>query len=460
MTTDQSGLEITCEDAATAALFDDTVNAYLSFSKDVGKYAKTLLTAEPAMPLGNCLMGYFFQLMGTRALTSRAQRCLDTAQANSAATAREQRHAAALQAWLADDLNGAASHWEAILIDHPRDLLAAKLAHFMHFYLGDSISIRDSIARVLPAWSEQDAAYGYLLSMYAFGLEEAGDYAQAETYGRQAVAMNNNDIWGIHAVAHVLEMQDRSQEGIDWVSDLRPHWSAGNNFRYHVAWHGALFHVDRGEPEVALQRYDETVWDPESNEYLDLCNDASLLLRLEMAGVDTGQRWRELAEVVSKHTQQHIFNFIDPHYVAALAAGNELEAAEAFVDALRAELATDWNPQDTYLQVASHIGLTLAKAMIAYQQGDHGRVVELLLPVRYRVQRIGGSHAQRDLFAQVLIDAALQSNQHALARSLLAERSALRPNNIVTLRRYADLLELTNDPTAVSVRDRLTTLNA
>jgi tetratricopeptide (TPR) repeat protein len=460
MTTDQSGLEISCEHAATAVLFDDTVTAYLSFSKDVGKYAKALLTAEPNMPLANCLMGYFFQLMGTRALTSRAQRCLETAQGFAGATPREQQHAAALEAWLGDDLNGAAQHWESILVEHPRDLLAAKLAHFMHFYLGDSIGIRDSIARVLPAWSEQDAAYGYLLAMYAFGLEEAGDYAQAEAYGRQAVAMNNNDIWGIHAVAHVLEMQDRSQEGIDWVEELQPSWSESNNFRYHVAWHGALFHIDRGEPEHALKLYDETVWDPESNEYLDLCNDASLLLRLDMAGLDTGHRWRELAEVVSKHTQQHIFNFIDPHYVAALAAGNELEAAEAFVDALHAELATDWNPQDTYLQVADHIGLTLARAMVAYAQDDHRRVVDLLLPVRYRVQRIGGSHAQRDLFSQVLIDAAVKSNQRPLARSLLAERVALRPNNIVTLKRYADLLEMTNDPSSATVRERLAELTA
>lgn len=458
MTTDQNGLELSCEDAATAALFDDTVNAYLSFSKDVGKYAKALLTAEPSMPLGNCLMGYFFQLMGTRALTSRAQRCLETARQSSAATPREQQHAAALEAWLRDDLNGAAKHWESILVEHPRDLLAAKLAHFMHFYLGDSISIRDSIARVLPAWSEQDAAYGYLLAMYAFGLEEAGDYAQAESYGRRAVAMNNNDIWGIHAVAHVLEMQDRSQEGIDWISDLQPHWSKGNNFRYHVAWHGALFHVDRGDAERALQLYDDTIWDPESNEYLDLCNDASLLLRLDMAGLDTGKRWRELAEVVSKHTQQHIFNFIDPHYVAALAAGNELAAAESFVEALRDELASDWSSHDTYLQVADHIGLTLAQAMVAYVQDDHARVVDLLLPVRYRVQRIGGSHAQRDLFAQVLIDSALKSNQRPLARSLLAERIALRPNNIVTLRRYAELLEATGDKGAAHVRNQLAAL--
>jgi hypothetical protein len=102
----------------------------------------------------------------------------------------------------------------------------------------------------------------------------------------------------------------------------------------------------------------------------------------------------------------------------------------------------------------------LARAMVAYAQDDHRRVVDLLLPVRYRVQRIGGSHAQRDLFSQVLIDAAVKSNQRPLARSLLAERVALRPNNIVTLKRYADLLEMTNDPSSATVRERLAELTA
>ena len=459
MATDQNGLELSCDSQATAALFDDTVNAYLRFSKNVGKYAKTLLTAEPDMPLGNCLMGYFFQLMGTRALTSRAERCLAAARSGES-TPRERRHADALEAWLRDDLTGAANCWESILIDHPRDLLAAKLAHFMHFYLGDSTCIRDSIARVLPVWSEADAAYGYMLAMYAFGLEESGQYDEAEDYGRQAVALNSNDIWGIHAVAHVLEMQDRSQEGIGWVNELQPHWSKGNNFRYHVAWHGALFHVDRGEAEQALKLYDETIWDAESNEYLDLCNDASLLLRLEMAGVELGQRWTELAAIVSKHTQQHILNFIDPHYVAALAAGGETAAAEAFIAKLQGELEGDWDPDDTYLQVAEHVGLALARGMLAYAERNHGAVVEHLLPVRYRIQRIGGSHAQRDLFAQVLIDSAIKSKQLPLARSLLAERVALRPNNIVALRRYAELLETTGDQGSAAVRQRLAELAA
>lgn len=442
MAFDQAGLLLSCDSAADAALFDDAVNAYLIFSRDTGKRAKILLTAEPTMPMGNVLMGYFYQLMGSRALVPRAERSLATASEHQeVVTDRERGHMHALAAWVNNDLKGAVTHWESILIDHPRDILAAKLAHFGHFYLGDSQNIRDSIARVLPAWSDQDDAYGFLLSMYAFGLEETGDYEKAERLGRQAVDMNPADTWGVHAVAHVLEMQDRWSEGIDWLDGLEASWSAANNFRYHVAWHRALYHLDQGDSDRALELYDATVWDPESNEYLDLCNDASLLARLDMAGLDTDDRWAALAQVLAEHTQVHIFNFIDAHYALALAAGGQRDAAAEMIAALEAVLSGDWSSSDTYLQVAESVGLDLSRAMLAYANGDYEHVIELMLPIRYDIQQIGGSHAQRDLFAQLLVDATLKTHQLPLARALLAERVALKPDNVTASQQYTTVVE-------------------
>ena len=443
MVVNQAGLALSCESEATAGLFDDTVNAYLAFSVDTGKHVKALLTAEPNMPMGNVLMGYFYQLMGVRKLVSRAQKSLATAQAHAhTVTPRERLHMDALSAWVQDDLRGATAHWEAILLEHPRDVLAAKLAHFGHFYLGDPRNIRDSIARVLPAWSEQDEVYGFVLSMYAFGLEETGNYAQAEAHGRQAIALNRDDPWGVHAVAHVLEMQERYAEGIEWIDELESSWGTANNFRYHLAWHRALYYLDRDEPERALQLYDETIWDPESREYLDLCNDVALLARLDMLGVDTEHRWQALAEVLSQHNQVHMMNFIDAHYVLGLAMGGERAVAEAMVTALELELKQTNDPNDSYLEIAAKVGLVLSSAMTAYANADYDAVVELILPIRYDIQLIGGSHAQRDLFAQMLIDAAIKAKRLALARALLAERVALKPNNAWAQRQVTAVAEL------------------
>ena len=90
-------------------------------------------------------------------------------------------------------------------------------------------------------------------------------------------------------------MQDRARAGVEWIRGLERRWDACNNFRYHLWWHLALMHLGLGEADAALALYDERVWDPASDEYLDLCNDAALLQRLELAGVNVGDRWAAVA---------------------------------------------------------------------------------------------------------------------------------------------------------------------
>ena len=62
-------------------------------------------------------------------------------------------------------------------------------------------------------------------------------------------------------------------------------------------------------------------------------------------------------------------------------------------------------------------------------RGDFDRAVELMLPVRSRLKRIGGSHAQRDVFQQLFITAAIKGGRLRLARETLSERLAHRPEN-------------------------------
>jgi hypothetical protein len=47
--------------------------------------------------------------------------------------------------------------------------------------------------------------------------------------------------------------------------------------------------------------------------------------------------------------------------------------------------------------------------------------------VRAELRRVGGSHAQRDLFVLLLLDSAVATGNRALADAVRAERSALRP---------------------------------
>src|SRR5690606_16378591 len=136
---------------------------------------KALFAADGDMVMAHCLKGYFMMLMAMGWLMPKAREAAAAAaRLAPGATAREQAHAQAVGRWTARDLVGAARIWEEILLDHPRDVLALRLAHFAHFYSGDARALRDSVQRALPGWDEGVPAYSYVKGMEAFGFEEAG----------------------------------------------------------------------------------------------------------------------------------------------------------------------------------------------------------------------------------------------------------------------------------------------
>src|SRR5262249_17569971 len=248
MPKDCRGLPLTAAGAPAVEAYDRTVRAYLAFARDTGDQLKAVFKADADMPMAHCLKGYFFLLFSNPALDAKADPALaaagKVAEARGA-NARERMHITALAAWRKGDLRKATDIWEAILIEHPLDILALKLGHFTHFYLGDGAELRDSVARVLPLWSETVPDYGFVLAMRAFGLGTTRDYGAAEDAGRGAAEINPEDVWGVHAAAHVLEMQGGALEGIAWIEGLAGHWGKSNNSRFHVGWHHALFHFER-----------------------------------------------------------------------------------------------------------------------------------------------------------------------------------------------------------------------
>jgi tetratricopeptide (TPR) repeat protein len=426
MLTDLRGNAVTAASEEAVRCLDATVDAYLGFRTETGDRLKAALAADPDMLLAHCLRGYFMLLFGQRSFVPRARKSLDAAEGARRArgsTPREDAHLAALRAWCAGDLGGAVKAWDAILIDHPRDILALKLAQYGNFYLGESEAMRDSTARALHGWDEAVPGAGFVFGCFAFGLEETGDYAEAERFGRRAVELNPADIWATHAVAHVMEMQGRAREGIAWIGEHAGNWAACNNFAFHTLWHRCLFHIALEQYDAVLDLYDREVRAESTDDLLDVSNAVSLLWRLEQAGVPVGRRWEELAERSRGHVDDHLLVFGDAHYLMALAAGRDAASAERMIESMRRYAAAGG---ETEAGVMAEAGLALAEAIMAHRRGDFARAVAVLLPARPAIRRIGGSHAQRDLFEQLLIDAALRANELPLARALLSARTRLR----------------------------------
>ena len=261
--------------------------------------------------------------------------------------------------------------------------------------------------------------YHAILAMHAFGLEETGDYGRAEAAGREAVALQPRNGWAQHAVAHVLEMQDRRAEGVAWMTADPDAWSRQSFFAIHNYWHLALFQLGLGDTDAVLRLYDGPIYGERSNLAFDMADAAALLWRLHLQGVDAGARWAELADVYAREPRgQSAFD--DVHAMMAyVGAGRDAEAAAT----LAAMTAATQGPGDN-AQVTADVGLPIGQAIQAFGAGDFARTADLLRDVRSHAARFGGSHAQRDVIDLTLIAAAKRSGETSLVRALQAERSA------------------------------------
>ena len=442
---DARGNPVTASGPLPVTLLDDAVESYLGFRKDTGERLKVVLTAEPDCALAHCLRGYFMMLFGQRAMVSRAQRSLEAAQAtarSTGATSRETAHVAALATWVEGDFAGTTARWEAIAAEHPRDILALKLGQYGRFYSGESERMRDVLAGALPSWDAGVPGYGFVLGCHAFGLEETGDYVAAERVGREAVERNPADIWGAHAVAHVLEMTGRPHEGVAWVDSLQGNWAECNNFAYHAFWHRCLFLIELGALDRVFDLYDRDVRPESTDDLLDISNAVALLWRLEQAGVDVGNRWEELADRAQGHLDDHLLVFGDVHYLMALAAAGRADDAAHMVESMERYAAEGG---ETEAAVAGEPGFGLVQGLLAHRRKDYARAIEALLPVRHTIRRIGGSHAQRDLFEEMLINSVLRAGRFDQAKALLANRLQRRPRNAWGWRHYAQVLDRLGD---------------
>jgi hypothetical protein len=200
--------------------------------------------------------------------------------------------------------------------------------------------------------------------------------------------------------------------------------------------------LELAQYNAVLDLYDRRFRAEPTDEYLDIVNAAAMLWRLEDEGVDVGARWDELGERAAARKDDHLLAFVDAHFMMALAATGREADAQAMLTSMTTA------PVGTEAAVFREVGVPLCRALLAYRQGDHGRTVDLLLPIRYELRRLGGSHAQRDLFARVLIEAAIRASRLTLARALLAERTAQKPNSRWSWRRFADVAGALGDTEA------------
>ncbi|WP_282605515.1 tetratricopeptide repeat protein [Pelagibius sp. Alg239-R121] len=421
---DPQGYSLTGASEKSAELYAQALSELQCYIDDPVATIDAALAESPKFVMGHCFRAFLHILATERAAMPEAEASFN-AVTSLPATDRETGHIAAIQKFLAGDMHGGIEALESILLDYPRDVVALQTAHLFDFFVGDARSLRDRIARRLPQWSASIPNYHALLGMYAFGLEEMGDYRRAEDYGHQAIELNTRDAWAQHAVAHVYEMQGRQQQGIDWMESRQSHWATDNFMSVHNWWHLAMYYLDLGQIERVMDLYDNRIRNDRSEVALDMVDASSMLWRLHLRGIDVGERWSEIAGAWDPVASDAFYAFNDFHAMMAFVGSGNNEAARRVL-ASQEERIGQGGSNDA---MTAQIGHPLCKALHAFNHGDYGRTIELIRSVRTIANRFGGSHAQRDVIDLTLIESAFRDGQLGLAQALSNERMALKPTS-------------------------------
>ncbi|KIT15795.1 tetratricopeptide repeat protein [Jannaschia aquimarina] len=400
-----------------------TCLAFLAHGASTPVHLGRLLDLAPDFAGAHALKGLFYALLGRRELMEDARAALGRAQGlGGGETERERALATCLAHVLAGNPSQGIAVLEGVLTRAPTDTLLMKLSHALRFVIGDSHGMRASIETVMHSYAGDHPGRGYLLGCHAFALEETGDYAAAQLAGRAALTLAPDDAWGLHAVAHVHDMTGDAQGGLTWLTGREAAWAHCNNFRFHVWWHKALMLLDLGRLDEALALYDDHVRAEKTDDYRDISNATSLLLRLELEGMDVGDRWQELADFSETRTEDGCLIFADLHYLMALTH----EGRENATTRMLARIARDADGTSEVEARVAKPGLSAAKGLEAFGDGQWAEAFVHLKAARPHMQAAGGSHAQRDVFERMTIDAGLRAGRLDDARALLVDRTHRR----------------------------------
>ena len=410
MSLDYLGNPIDTLDPSTRQGLDDFIGGFLGYQPR----AESILAAadaDPCSALANAFAGLLLMFIESPEGPVLAEQYRQRAAAVNSDHPRALQYVSALHAWINNDLDRVLHLSEQLLDHYPRDLFAAKLNQYLEFNRGNwPALLRIGLKATAGA---PDIAHSH--GLLAFAYEQCHLLEDAEASAREALRLQPSEPWAQHALAHVLLTEGRIEEGTAFLENNSHHWQGLNSFMYtHNWWHLALFYLARGEDHRVLEVYDQHVWGilPEYSQ--DQVGAVSLLARLELAGIDVGERWQALAPYLQRRVGDTVQPFLSVQYLYGLARAGKPEA-DGLLRALQQHSAQA-------RPVWGEVTLPLAKGVLAHARGDWQQALEQLAIALPRLNDIGGSHAQRDLFAQLELDARLQAGDWFGAQQTLELR--------------------------------------
>lgn len=421
MMRDRQGLPVSNADATVIEAVDQFQDLFISYAAQLPKIDQAA-QERPDCLLARLYCATLYMFVETAEAPVVVRRHLQAAEGLAASgTEHERMLLSAISAWAAGDMTTSLRWREQIADLYPQDLFSAKIGQINYFNLGRSAGI----LRLGAKLAEHHAGNPYLHGMLAFGYEQCHLLDDAEAAARKAMAMQRQEPWAQHALAHVLETRGAVEEGVKFLESVSDGWAGLNSFmRTHNWWHLALYYLERDQHDRVLDLYDRQIWGVDKSFSQDQINAISMLLRLELRGVNVGTRWHDVADHVAARSLLHQQPFLDMQYVYALARAGRSEA-DAWLEGVRRH-AAQIHPDRRFAWAS--VCLPACEAMIAHARGNWGQARERMEQALPNLAMIGGSHAQRDVFELIRLDALMRLGEWEQVQQILELRRLARPN--------------------------------
>ncbi len=432
MQRDYLGNPVTGNNHATLDVLDDFIEGFLAYETRAERILEAAL-ADPGSCLANAYSGMLWMLLEARAAPLHAAKYLEAAeQSASSATRREQLNVAVLRAWVADDLPLTLRLCDAVSDEFPRDLVIVKIHQYLEFNRGNAAAMLKAALKVLKA----NAGIPYVHGMAAFGYEQCHLLEDAEAAARRALGLRSKEPWAQHALAHVLLTRGQIDEGAQFLQEVRGSWTNLNSFMLtHLWWHSALFYISQGRDADALQAFDRHCWGVAKTYSQDQVGAVSLLARLELAGIDVGARWEDVADFLQPRASDTVQPFLTLQYLYGLARAGRPEGEQLLQAVREFAAAAPSHSRATWAEVA----VPAAEGLYAYARSDYKAAWKKLTVAIPGLAAVGGSHAQRDLFEQIFVDAAMKSGRLVEAQQMLELRRKADPQGVPVNRALASV---------------------
>jgi len=413
--TDRYGLPVSTSSPVAASRFQDGMDRLLSFSAGAGDSFAAAVQADEALAVAHTGAALVAAVLGdataARASAERARQCV------AGASRRERQHVDAVHAFITGETARAFALVDEHVAEFPRDALLVNQASSAIALAGRTDREEHRVAfleRLAPAYGDD----WWFQSALAFGYHEVARFDESRRLSERSLQQYPGNANAIHNIAHICFETVDNDGGAAILEEWMARYDRRASFHCHLAWHLAMFELHRGQHAHALQIFQRDILGA-ANARSALSDGAALLWRLCLDGVP-GLPWRALADVAER-VSRPAFIFGEVHAALAYAACGDEAALARLVDGLRA-LHAKGHP------VAGTVALPLVQGVTAFAAGDHAGAVAHLEPVADDIHRVGGSHAQWELFEETLLAGYLALARYDAAQRLVRRRLQRRPS--------------------------------